>query len=212
MKKLFLFTAALALLCCTACTREDDEPWENEPQTPEQTIHDMVTNETYRNLTITRIHNIVMRRAIPYPFKVYVIQVNDGNWYYLLRYKFNQDLHVGDKISFSTYSFAPNEISSINGISLGDGTDSGDSNSSTDVGDYLVTSAPIEATVKSMFSMKVIYGVPFVALDSWFIETTDGNLVYVKKLKLNVSLKAGDKIVYNVYTLYPNEILAIKKL
>ena len=34
-------------------------------------------------MTIVRLHNIVMRRAIPYPFSVYVIQTNDGNWYHL---------------------------------------------------------------------------------------------------------------------------------
>ena len=39
-----------------------------------------------------------------------------------------------------------------------------------------------------------------------------GNLVFVKKSKLTAGLRAGDRFVYNVYTLFPNEILAIKKL
>ena len=210
MKKLFLFLAITIL--CVACDKKDDDLLKNEPPTPEQTIQDIVTHETYQGMTIVRLHNIVMRRAIPYPFSVYVIQTNDGNWYHLLRYKFNQDLHVGDIISFSTYAFNPNEISSINGILLGDGSDGGDENTEINSGEYLIATDPIEATVKNMFPMKVIYGIPFIALDSWFIETTDGNLLYIKKMKLNVSLRAGDRIVYNVYTLYPNEILAIKKL
>lgn len=212
MKKLYLFLLAATLLCAS-CGR-DEEPWEEYPlpYTPQQTLHDMVTNETYQNLEIVRMHNIKMRRALVYPFMVYVMQMSNRNWYFLLRYKYNQDLHVGDKISFSTYTFSPNEISSINGISLGDGSDDGDSNTPTSGGEYWVVSDPIEATVKSLFSMKVIYGVPFVAFDSQFIETTDGNLVYVKKLKLNVALRPGDRIVYDVYTWAPNEIVAIKKL
>lgn len=211
MKKLFYLLLAVTTLFCASCGR-DDEPWEDEPITPEQTIRDMVTNETYKNLTIRRMHNIKMRRALVYPFQVYVMQMSNGGWYYLLRYKFNQDLHVGDVISFSTYTFSPNEISSINGIDLGDGSDSGGSNSETSGGEYWVVSDPIEATVKDLFSMKVIYGVPFLAFDSQFIETTDGNLLYIKKLKLGVTLRPGDRIVYDVYTWAPNEIVAIKKL
>lgn len=198
-------------MLCTSCNKED-EPWANEPPTPEQTVRDMVTNEKFQNLTIERMFNIKMRRALVYPFQVNVMQMSNGNWYFLLKYKYNQDLHVGDKISFSTYSFSPNEIASINGVSLGDGSDSGEDSPNPEAGEYWVASDPIEAYVKSLFSMKVIYGVPFIAFDSQFIETTEGNLVYVKKLKLNVSLQPGDHIVYNVYSWAPNEIVAIKKL
>ena len=51
-----------------------------------------------------------------------------------------------------------------------------------------------------------------IIIDTWFIELDDGGLVYVKKSKLKLELKPGDRIVYNVYTLFPNEVLAIKKL
>lgn len=212
MKKILFMLLAAATVFCSCGRGEEDEPWNDQPIDPRQTLHDMVTNETYQNKTIVRMYDIKMRRALVYPFMTYVMQMDDGGWFFLLRYKFNQDLHVGDKISFSTYTFSPNEISSINGISLGDGSDSGDSNDNPGGGEYWVVSDPIEATVKELFSMKVIYGVPFLAFDSQFIETTDGNLIYVKKLKLNVSLKPGDRIVYNVYTWAPNEIVAIKKL
>ena len=213
MKKSVYLLLATVMVLCVACQK--DEPWEEmqqQPPTPSQTIDDLVTNETFKNLTIVRMFNIKMRRALVYPFQVYVMQMNTGNWYFLLRYKYNQDLHIGDKISFSTYSYSPNEISSINGMELGEGDDGGDSSSNPGGGEYWVVSDPIEATVKDLFSMKVIYGIPFIAFDSQFIETTDGNLVYVKKLKLNVSLKPGDRIVYDVYTWAPNEIVAIKKL
>jgi len=210
--KLLLFLVAAATLLLISCGRDDEWYDEPQPKDPVQTINDMVTNETFKGLTIMRMHKIKMRRALVIPFQVYVMQMSNNGWYFLLRYKYNQDLHVGDVISFSTYSFSPNEISSINGTSLGDGTDSGDENTPTGGGEYWVVSDPIEATVKNIFSMKVIYGVPFLAFDSWFIETTDGNLVYIKKLKLNVELKPGDRIVYDVYTWAPNEIVAIKKL
>ena len=211
MKKLLFILLAAATVFCS-CGRGEDEPWEDEPIDPRQTLHDMVVNETYQNRTIVRMYNIKMRRALVYPFMVYVMQMDDSGWFYILRYKYNQDLHVGDKISFSTYSFSPNEICSVNGIDLGDGSDSGDTNEDPGGGEYWVVSDPIEATVKNLFSMKVIYGIPFLAFDSQFIETTDGNLLYVKKLKLNVSLRPGDRIVYDVYTWAPNEIVAIKKL
>jgi len=211
MKKLLFILAAITVLC-TACGRDED-PWEEEvyPKTPKEFLNDIVTKEKFKNLTIVRMYDIKMRRALVYPFKVYVMQMSNQQWYFLLRYKFNQDLKVGDKISFSTYSFSPNEISSINGISLGDGTDGGSSSDNPGGGEYWVVSDPIEATVSELFSMKVIYGIPLLAFDSQFIITTTGNMVYVKKSKLNVELHPGDRIAYDVYTWAPNEIVVIKK-
>jgi len=169
------------------------------------------TQPNQNTYTVTKLYSVVMRRAIPYPFQAYVLQINNSAYFYMLRYRFNQDLHVGDKISFGVYSYCQNEIAQINGCDLGDGGDA-NGNTDTSAGEYLVASDPIEATVKSMFDMKVCYSIPFLPFDTRFIETTDGNLVFIKKSKLNVSLKVGDRFVYNVYTLYPNEILALKKL
>ena len=129
----------------------------------------------------------------------------------MMRYRYNKDLKVGDKISFSVYSFCPNEIAQINGYDLGDGSEAM-GNVSPGAGEYLVASDAIEATVKSTFDMDIRYTITFWPISTKFIETTSGNLVFVKNSKLNVALKPGDRIVYNVYTLFPNEILAIKKL
>ena len=232
---------AMLTMCLTACDPEPDfEPRDrythndsrNNPPNPGNNDQDPNTDPTNSNktdpnddnknnnnndnntdarYTITKLYAIVMRRTLPYPFSAYVLQIDNGAYFYMLRYRFNQDLAVGDKISFGVYSYCQNEIAVINGCSAGDGDDA-QTGSSAEAGEYLVASDPIEATVKDIFSMEIIYTVPFYPIDTWFIETTDGNLVYVKKSKLNVSLKHGDRFVYNTYTIFPNEILAIKKL
>ena len=229
MKKVLFLSLLMCAFVCISCERDDDPfeyerpyQWEH-PDHPRPNNNDNDDNGNDDNngnpntqpdkntATITKLYAIVMRRTLPYPFQAYVLQVNNSAYFYMLRYRFNQDLHVGDKISFGVYSYCQNEIARINGCDLGDGNDAV-GNSDTDAGEYLVASDPIEATVKSMFDMKVCYALPLIPFDTRFIETTDGNLVYVKKSKLNVSLKVGDRFVYNVYTLFPNEILAIKKL
>ena len=182
---------------------DDDTP--NTP-TPNNTV-----DEDVNTLTITKLYSVVMRRELPYPFQAYVLQVSDGAYFYMMRYRYNKDLKVGDKISFSVYSFCPNEIAQINGYDLGDGSEAV-GNVSPGAGEYLVASDAIEATVKSTFDMDIRYTITFWPISTKFIETTSGNLVFVKNSKLNVDLKPGDRIVYNVYTLFPNEILAIKKL
>ena len=162
--------------------------------------------------TITKLYSVVMRREIPYPFKAYVLQISDGNYFYMLRLRYDKELRVGDKISFGVFSFCPNEIAQINGVDLGNGTEIPEGYNDVDAGEYLVASDPIEATVKSVFSMKIRYSITIWPIDTWFIETTDGYLLYVKKSKLDYELRPGDRFVYSVYTLFPNEVLAIKKL
>ena len=235
MKKLLFLLSLLTCVClCVSCDREDDPleyerpSWEhNDYQRPSgesgndddeeermsgnQTQGDNTVTPNANTATITKLYSVVMRRTLPYPFQVYVLQINNSDYFYMLRYRFNQDLKVGDKISFAVYKYSPNEIAQINGCDLGDGSEA-DTNTDTSAGEYWVASDPIEARVKSMFDMKVCYSIPFLPFDTRFIETTDGNLIFVKKSKLKVNLNVGDRFVYNVYTLFPNEVLAIKKL
>ena len=236
MKKLFFCFAAFCLVATAAvlisCEPDEPEPWEYrhdfQPQTPPPTPNNngnsdgssggnngddnSGNNDDASIVTITQLYSIVMRREIPYPFKAYVLQISDGNWFYMLRLRYAHELRVGDRISFGVLNYCPSEIAQINGVNLGDGSDIPDYNASTPVGDYLVASNPIEATVKKVFSMRVRYSLTIFPFDTWFIETTDGNLVYVKKLKFSHELRPGDRIVYSVYTLFPNEVVAIKKL
>ncbi len=163
-------------------------------------------------LTITRLYSVVMRREIPWPFKAYVLQVSDGNYFYMLRLRYDKELHVGDQISFGVFSFCPHEIARINGVDVGDVTETPEYEQYVDAGQYLVATDPIEGTVKHLFSMEIRYSITFWPIDTMFIELDNGNLIYVKKSKLESSIRVGDRIVYSVYTLFPNEVVAIKRL
>ena len=67
-----------------------------------------------------------------------------------------------------------------------------------------------------MFRLSMRYTLSFSPIPTVLIETTDGNLIYVKESKLpetnSEDLSIGDHFVYSVYTIYPNEVVAIKKL
>ncbi len=76
----------------------------------------------------------------------------------------------------------------------------------------LVASDPVEGCVAETFDMQIRYSLTFVPIDTRFIVLEDGKLIYVKKSKLSLELVPGDRIVYNVYALSPNEVLAVKKL
>ena len=128
----------------------------------------------------------------------------------MIRYRYNRDLREGESIRYRVFSFCTDEIAVLNGTELGDGSDAVSAGTEQTRG--LVASDPTEAYVRDIFDMKIRYSLTFLPIDTWFIELDNGTLVYVKKSKLNLELKAGDHIVYNVYTLSPNEVLAIKKL
>jgi hypothetical protein len=213
MKKLLFLT--LAALSISLCSCEKDEPFSGDEYVPENRIPDGQpdnrVNDGQNHSVITKLWQVKMRRELMIPFSAYVMQVDNRDYLYMIRLRFNQDLKVGDNISFSVFSFCPDEIAQINGYDLsGDGNDA-NQNSGNEGAGYLVASDPIEATVKSIFSMKIRYSITFWPIDTWFIETEEGNLVFVKKSKLNIALAPGDRIVYSKYTLY-DEILAIKKL
>lgn len=199
MKKVLLSTlVALSMTLCS-CEQMDN---------PTGSGNDVNSEMNWG--VITNLWQVKMRRELFVPCSAYVIQLNHLDYLYMLRLRYNQDLKVDDAITYSVFSFCPDEIARINGYHLGDGSDA-EKNDEPDGWGYLVASDPIEATIKSIFSMKIRYSITFLPADTWFIETTDGNLVFVKKSKVNVKLAPGDRIVYSKYTLY-DEILAIKKL
>lgn len=165
---------------------------------------------------ITDLWQISMRREMLLPFKVYVLQVNHKWWFYLRRLNFDGELHIGDEIAFKYYRNVPNEVSSIIDFRPHGGAMARESVLKPAAGDYLVASDPIEADVKNMFILNMCYSSPSIPVETVLIETTDGNFLYVKSSKLpetnSQDLAIGDHFVYNVYTIYPNEVLAIKKL
>lgn len=213
MRKLLLLT--LAALSISLCSCEKDDPFTGDEHISENPMFegqaDNRVNEGQNFSVITKLWQVKMRRELMIPFSAYVMQIDNRDYLYMIRLRFNQDLKVGDNINFSVFSFCPDEIAKINGCDLSADGSTANQNSGNDGIGYLVATDPIEATVKSIFAMKIRYSITFWPTDTWFIETEEGNLVFVKKSKLNVSLAPGDKIVYSKYTLY-DEIVAIKKL
>jgi hypothetical protein len=168
------------------------------------------TREKSYEATITRLYTVVFRQNLIVPTNAYVMELNSKRYFYMFRSNFGIDLRVGDRIRFKTNQDNPYEIIAINGYDLS-GTENVNSGQNPGAGQYLVASNPIEATIQGIFSMKVKYTLPQL-VDMVFIATTDGNLIYIKREKLNIDLKPGDRIVYSVYTLVPNSVVELKKL
>lgn len=200
---------ALALGISASCDKDDPvvDPNGNE-ETPGSGGQ---TGGKDNTVKIERLYQAVMRRILPYPYSIYVMRMADGKDVYLFRYKYNQDLHEGDKIAYKTAN-GYGEVVAIGGVKFDENGSDGSQNPDVPGGEYWVASDPIEATVKDIFYINVKYSLLPTPQKTAFIETTDGNLVYVKTSKLSVEINKGDQIVYNVYTLVPNEILALKKL
>lgn len=205
MKKLLLFMSAVVSLTLYACEKEDFLEENVNPNIPERELYG-----AERHGTITKLYQVKMRRELMIPFSAYVIQVDNREYLYMIRLRFNQDLKIGDVIDYSVSTYCPNEIVKINDFCLGEGEDANQNTGDGSLG-YLVATDPIEAGIKNIFSMQVVYSITFVPIQTLFIETTEGNLVFIKKSKVKVPLAVGDRIVYSRYTLY-DELLTLKKL
>ena len=200
MKKFILFFL-LIVPAFTSCRPEPlppplppDKPYEEQEQPVTPPPQDPQNQNYY---PITDLWQISMRREIPYPFKVYVLKLADKRLFYLRRLNFDGELHIGDEVAYSYYINIPDEISSIDGIRYHGGADAKENAMQPTLGTYLVASDPIEADVKNMFALNMRYALPFVAVETVLIETTAGNLIYVKKSKLaetdSEDLTIGDR-------------------
>ena len=205
MKRLLLFILVVMSLTVYACVKDDFLTKEIDLNFPERELY-----SAEKQGVITKLHQVEMRRELIIPFSVYVMQVNNCDYLYMLRLRFNQDLKIGDVIYYSASANCPNEIAKINDCYLGESGEANQNADDTSIG-YLVATDPIETGIKNIFSMQVIYSVTFLPIPTLFIETTDGNLVFIKKSKVKVPLAVGDRIVYSRYTLY-DELLMLKKL
>ena len=191
MKKILLI---LSLFICLSCCKNDPV-------------------DKWHTARIDKLYRIVQPAGIMYPFPAYVLRMSDGNDVYLIRQRYNQDLYEGDEIRYQLSSYCRSEISAINGVSLGEGGNYGDDGYAEIPPGGLIASDPIEDVVADIFYLEAIYSVPFLPIKTTCIEVaSDGKLLLVKNAKLNVDLAIGDRFVYNVYTLFPNDVLAIKKL
>lgn len=192
MKKfLILFFALLAISC------SKDE---------ETTVQEDTRAE------IVKLYQVRLRRENPiWAYNAYVMRLSDGKDMYMLRWKSGVDLHEGDKIDYRSSHFCANEISRLNGYELQTpGAD--DTEADTKSSKSLIASDPIEADVTDIFEMDMIYAVPLLPIASYAIELEGRELIICQKAKIQTGIQPGDRIVYNVYTLFPNEVLMLKKL
>ena len=207
MKQLLFIFAAAMVLC--ACEKDAEEVRPLNPQQSFWQDKEKTSGDETLDATITRLYSVVFRQNLLVPTNAYVMELNKSRYFYMLRSKFGADLKVGDKISFKTSAKNPYEIAVINGYDLSGDEEASGGNPSEGIG-YLFASDPIEGTVQGVFSMKVRYTIRLVEMV--FIATDDGNLIYVRRDKLNIDLNPGDRIVYSVYTLVPNSVVELKKL
>ncbi len=160
---------------------------------------------------ITHIWECVIKRSIMFPFPAYVMRCNNGKYYYVLRYRYPYDLHVGDEIYFTVSSFCENEIEQINGHNY-NGGEGANENEYPDLGSKLVASDPIEAEVYGTFPIQMCTNIPILPQSYWCIVTTGQKLLFVTPNNIDFVPAPGDRFVYSVYTLFPNSILKAKKL
>ena len=192
MKKILFFVLALSLLVC--CGKDD-------------------AGTSLPMARIEKLYRVVLPHGMLFPFPAYVMRLSDGKDVYMIRARYGRDLHEGDQISYRLSRFCSSEIAEINGADLGADKGYADDGYAEIPEGGLIASDPIEDEVADIFSLQVIYSVPFLPVKTTCIETvSDGRLLLVKDVKLSVPLSVGDRIVYNVYSLFPNEVLAIKKL
>ncbi|MDD7312955.1 MAG: hypothetical protein PUH03_01175, partial [bacterium] len=146
MKKILLILmSALALGISAGCDKENPSGDKNNPSGGKD-----------NTVRIERLYQAVMRRILPYPYSIYVMRLADGKDVYLFRYKYNQDLHEGDKIAYKTAD-GYGEVVAIGGVKFDENGSDGSQNPDIPLGEYWVASDPIEATVKDIFYINVKY-------------------------------------------------------
>lgn len=206
----------MGLCACIKIEVINPQEESEEQEEQNQPVEPVNESSTQSFATIVDLWQISMRREFLYPFKVYVIKLNTGRWFYLRRLNFDGELKIGDEIAGRVYRNVKDEIAIIDDVRSHNGKPAKENALKPAIGTYLVASDPIEANVKNMFRLGMRYTLSFNPIETVVIETTDGNLIYVKASKLpetgSEDLKIGDRFVYSVYTIYPNEVVAIKKL
>jgi len=146
---------------------------------------------------------------------VYLVKLENDKRLYLRRYNFSGELKFGDKIAFAYFDILPDEIAKVKKVKTANGQAAKQNAMAPASGSTLEISLPIEATVKDLFVLKMRHAKSFVSKETVFIETAEGNMIYIEKSKLADAnaqdLKVGDSILYNIYTIFPNMVYAIRK-
>lgn len=191
MKKIIIFGCLLCLFA--SCGKSDESEDERDK------------SET---VLIKRLYDVKLPSYKGY--STYVLRVDDGRNLYLVRWKLGVDLHEGDKIDIEISPYCTCEIRKVNGVDFERPEETDGAEAKTSRG--LIASDPIETDIIDLFSMEFIQAIPLLPIPCYCIEDEHGELLVVSKSKVSAELKVGDRIVYNVYTLYPNDVLMLKKL
>lgn len=205
-KNIILLLPLLTVIFCS-CSKEEDE----------RNFGEKLLLDYHGKTRADKVYrNIVMRSDANIPFHCAVVRT-PGHDFYVKELAVKGELKSGGTIyNYQTYKAAPNEAYSIE---LPVSSRSGGTGNDTASVRGLIISAEKSGTISDMFRMKVRYstmviiGLPAIMLfDSQFIELEDGSLIYAKDYKTaEKDLHIGDQITYKTYTLFPNEIVSIKK-
>ena len=88
------FVLLLSLLLFAACDKEEEK-------TKPQFSHPVEEEES---AVVEKLYAASMRREVPFPFSAYVLRLSDGRDVYMLRYRYNRDLHEGERIRYRVFS------------------------------------------------------------------------------------------------------------
>ena len=93
------------MLTFTACSKEDE---------PDDNFSPPIEQE--KCAVIEKLYPVYMRREVPLPFPAYVMRLSDGNDLYMLRTRYNRDLHQGDRIDYRVFPFVRTRLPLSTGL------------------------------------------------------------------------------------------------
>lgn len=223
MKKIFFFALCVLFLSASSCNQPITPP---EPEPQPETVEGQQVTDAPKNplasgdeadmyaisdLWLIDVCADDLKSATP----VYLVKLENDKRLYVKRYNLSGELKFGDKIAFSYFNVLPDEIAKVKRIKTDNGQAAKKNAMEPASGSTLEISLPIITEVKDLFVLKMRHERLFSAKETVFIETTDGNMIYIEKSRLAEAnaqdLKVGDSFMYNIYTIFPNKVYALRK-
>ena len=227
LKNIIILTLFALVLSASSC---EPQVQPVDPPTPEQERHEgqLITDApknplassadeadmyAIKDLWLIDVADILQP---PHANAVYLVKLENDKRFYLRRYNFSGELKIGDKIAFSYFDAMPEEIAKVKQVKTGNGEPAKQNVMAPASGSTLEVSLPIQTYVKDLFVLKMRHTKTFTLKETVFIETKEGNMVYIDKAKLAGTnaqdLKVGDLFNYNFYTIFPNMVYNMRKV
>lgn len=206
VRNIILLLPLLAVIF-SGCSKEEDE----------RNFGEKLLLDYHGKTTASKVYRgIVMRSDANIPFHCAVVRTPQHDFYVKELAVKGELKSSGIIYNYQTYKAAPNEAYSIELPATSRSVALNEPCSTRG----LIISAEKYGIVRDVFRMKVRYstmviiGFPAIMLfDSCFFELEDGSLIYAKDYKTaGEEFSIGDHIAYKTYTLFPNEIVSIKKV